>query len=108
MINTAVMGRGNEVDNYDYELAGKVFENLSLIDQSIERYLKEWKINRLPKVTLGILRLAVGEIDYMDDIPDSVAINEAVELAKKYGGDDDSSYVNGVLGAYVKGKQATV
>lgn len=104
IINSAVMGRGIEVDDYAYELAGKVYDNLTMIDYNIEKYLKEWKINRLPKVTLAILRLAMGEIDYMDDIPTNVAINEAVELAKKYGGEDDAPYVNGVLGAYVKGK----
>ncbi len=104
VINSAVVGRGIEVDDYAFELAGKVYDNIMTIDYNIEKHLKEWKINRLPKVTLSILRLAMGEIDYMEDIPNSVAINEAVELAKKYGGEDDAPYVNGVLGAYVKGK----
>ena len=104
VINNAVMGRDIEVDDYAFEVASKTFDNLVVIDAHIEQYLKDWKISRLPKTTLAILRLAIGEIDYMDDIPVSVAINESVEIAKKYATEEDASYINGVLGAYVKGK----
>lgn len=78
-----------------------VFSNLDLIDNTISENLKNWSINRLSKVSLAILRLAVYEILFVDDIPNSVSINEAVELAKKYGVEDDAKYVNGVLGAIV-------
>ena len=78
-----------------------VFSNLDLIDNTISENLKNWSINRLSKVSLAILRLAVYEIIFVDDIPNSVSINEAVELAKKYGVEDDAKYVNGVLGAIV-------
>ena len=78
-----------------------VFFNLDLIDNTISENLKNWSINRLSKVSLAILRLAVYEIIFVDDIPNSFSINEAVELAKKYGVEDDAKYVNGVLGAIV-------
>ena len=71
------------------------------IDTLISKYLRGWKIYRLPKINLAILRLAVYEIKYTD-IPHSVAINEAVELAKTYSGTEDASFINGVLGSVVK------
>ena len=73
--------------------------NLKEIDELIDRYSVRWKTSRLPKVDLAILRLALTEICYLTDIPVSVTINEAVELAKRFGGEEDPSFVNGVLGA---------
>ena len=61
-----------------------------------------WKISRISKISLALLRVAIYEMLYQDDIPVSVSINEAVELAKKYTGVDDSAFVNGVLGAVAK------
>ena len=72
------------------------------IDSIIEANLKDWTISRLPKVSLAVLRLAVAEIKYVDEVPDGVAVNEAVELAKKYGTTVDASFINGVLGAVAK------
>ena len=84
---------------------GKIVEeHQEEIDSIIQKFSPKWKINRLPKVTLAILRLAVCEIYWIDDIPIGASINEAVELAKKYGGDDDPAYVNGVLGSIVRAK----
>ncbi len=74
------------------------------IDDAIEGKLKGWKFNRLPKVSLSILRLAITEIMYGEPDMDSVVINEAVEIAKKYGGDDDYQFINGVLGALSREK----
>ena len=74
--------------------AGKVPE----IDELINSAAKGWKTSRMNKVDLTILRLAVYEMLWDDDVPEGVAINEAVELAKRFGGDDSSSFVNGVLG----------
>lgn len=73
------------------------FENLEIIDDKITPLLKNWTISRLPKVSLSILRLAITEICYLDDIPYQVAINEAIELAKQYGDDQAPAFVNGVL-----------
>ncbi len=68
------------------------------IDEIISQYSKGWKIDRIAKAELAILRLAVYEVKYDDDVPVGVAINEAVELAKKYGEDSGASFVNGILG----------
>ncbi len=80
-----------------------VKENADELDSIIEAHLSSWKLKRIPKVNLAILRLAIYEIKYVEDVPASVAINEAVELAKTYSGKEDASFVNGVLGAYVRG-----
>lgn len=91
-----------EVGEYAKELYQGVLDNKEEIDAVISSYSNGWKINRLPKVNLSILRLAVYEIRYVDNVPDSVAINEAVELAKKYSSKEDSSFINGVLGTVVR------
>jgi N utilization substance protein B len=75
-----------------------VFENLTELDSLVERNAKGWKLTRLAKIDLSILRLCIYEIRYRDDIPFNVSINEAVELAKKYGADDSGAFINGILG----------
>ncbi len=67
------------------------------IDAMIESALTEWKLSRLPVVDLTLMEMAVHEMFFMKDMPVSVSINEAVELAKKYGGEDSPAFVNGVL-----------
>ncbi len=76
--------------------------NIDTINEVIEKNTKGWSLNRLPKVTLAILRLAIGEMLFVDEVPASVSVNEAVELTKKYGTNEDASYINGVLGAVFK------
>lgn len=78
-----------------------IFKSLEMIDGKISEISKEWKINRLGKAELAILRLAVYEVLQDDDIPERVAINEAVELAKKYGSDQAPKFINGVLAQLV-------
>ena len=92
----------NNDKNYIDSSVRKCFENLELIDAKIQKHLKGWTLARLPKTTAAILRLAVTEIDFVDDVPYQVAINEAVELTKLYGNDDDPAFVNGVLASIVK------
>lgn len=76
------------------------------IDEIISKYLKKgWSISRISRPSLAILRLAVYEIKYLDSVPQSVSINEAVELSKKYS-IDESKFVNGVLGAFVRDIEA--
>lgn len=104
IIDTAVEERALEVNDYSESLALMVEKNREGIDADIEKYLSKWKISRLPRVTLAVLRLAVCELEYFADIPVKVTINEAIELAKKYASEDDASYINGVLGSYVKEK----
>ena len=68
------------------------------IDELISYTAKGWKIERMSKVDLSILRLSIYELMFDEDIPKKVAINEAVELAKEYGGEDSASFINGILG----------
>lgn len=75
-------------------------EKLSEIDEMIGERASGWNLNRIGKVELTILRLAVYEMLFDEAIPDSVAINEAVELAKKYGGDESYSFINAVLSKF--------
>ncbi|HBZ02294.1 MAG TPA: transcription antitermination factor NusB [Lachnospiraceae bacterium] len=78
-----------------------ISDNLSSIDECIEKNSNGWKLARIGKSELAILRVAVYEILFDDDIPDKVAINEAVELAKEYAGDKSASFINGVLSGLV-------
>jgi transcription antitermination factor NusB len=77
-------------------------ENLAEIDKKLDKHSNKWKIRRLGKSELAILRLAIYEIDYDDDIPEKVAINEAVELAKSYCDDNSAGFINGVLSGIIK------
>jgi N utilization substance protein B len=88
--------------SYIREKTLDVADRLGEIDEIINTYSEGWSTNRLGKAELAIMRLAVYEIKFDDEIPNSVAINEAVELSKKYGGDNSSSFVNGVLAKIIK------
>lgn len=79
-----------------------VYNNVDEIDAIISKYSTGWKIDRISKVSLAILRLAIFEIKFLEDIPSGVSVNEAVELAKEFGLSEDASYVNGLLGAYIR------
>ncbi len=79
-----------------------VIDHLNEIDGLIESSTENWKIERISKVELAIIRLAVAEIYYISEIPQSVSINEAVELGKKFAGDDSGKFVNGILGKIVR------
>ena len=87
-----------EPDEFCRELVVGVEKHLTEIDDTIGEVSENWAVSRMPLVDRNILRLATYEILYDDDVPASVAINEAVELAKVYGGEDSSKFVNGVLG----------
>ncbi len=88
--------------NYLERVVNGVQKNIDVIDKKIEENLKNWKFNRLSKVDLSILRIAMFEILFSEDIPDKVALNEGIELAKKYSADNSATFVNGVLGNIVK------
>ena len=77
-------------------------KELQELDDLISKFLVKWTISRLPRMDLAILETAAYEILYVDEVPTSVAINEAVKLSKKYGTPDSSSYVNGVLSSLEK------
>ena len=106
IIELAVESRQLEPAPFANELATGVLEHKAELDEKIEKYSIGWANSRISKVVMSILRIAVYEILYVDSIPVSVTINEAVELAKKYGGDGDSGFVNGILGTYVRAEKA--
>ena len=81
---------------------GSILKRLPEIDDKIHSICEGWRLERLGKPELAILRLAVYEMKWDEDVPVGVAINEAVELAKKYSMQEDAAYINGVLGAFAK------
>lgn len=97
-------------DSNQLEYFNRLFEaavgNLTAIDGKLEACSENWKIGRMAKVDLAILRLSAAEILYLEDVPDSASINEAVDMAKKFGGDDSGKFINGILGKVVRSKDA--
>ena len=80
----------------------KLKEHLEEIDQIMARHANGWKPSRITPISRSAIRLCIFEMKYMDDVPHKVAINEAVELVKKYGAEEDPAFVNGVLGSIMK------
>ena len=102
ILETAVEFREFETDEYTVNTFRGVYENLETIDAKISANSQKWGIARISRVSLAILRLALYEILFIDEIPESVSANEAVELAKKYAAESDASFINGVLGAVIR------
>ena len=94
--------RDFKVSSFARELLQFAVENKNEINEKIASLTVKWDMKRISKVSLSVLQLAFGEIMNFSDIPVSVTINEAVELCKKYGGEDDFSFVNGILGSFAK------
>lgn len=88
---------------YILDKLNNIVERISEIDEKINEYSEGWKVDRLGKVELSIIRLAVYELLYDEDIPTGVAINEAVELAKTFGSDSAPAFINAVLGKIFRG-----
>ena len=88
---------GDDDKKYIEDVVKACFEHLADIDNAISANLKNWKIERISRVDLSILRLASAEIMYIDSIPDKVSVNEAVNIAKTYGDDNSPAFINGVL-----------
>ena len=91
-----------EIREYTERLVRGTLEKLSSVDPTIERYAENWEMDRMACVDRNILRLAAFEMLFVEDIPVKVAINEAVELAKRYGEADSSKFVNGILDRIAK------
>lgn len=102
IIDNAVIGRQLQIDSYARKLVNTTLTHMEEIDAVIEPNLRKWSKNRISKVALTALRCGVCEILYDSEIPAGVSINEAVEIAKKFSGKEDSSFVNGVLSSVVK------
>jgi len=102
ILTDALDARDFVVDKFAKRVAVGVEENAERINEAIASSIKGWNINRISKVCLAILKLSVFEILFEENLPVSVSINEAVELAKIYGGENDAPYVNGVLSTIEK------
>lgn len=102
LINDVKNIRGEKISSFSLNLFSGTVQNIEDIDIYIEKHLKGWKKERLSRVVISILRLAVFEMIYEKEMPNSVCINEAVELAKKYAYKEDASFINGVLGSLDK------
>ncbi len=102
IIDAAGLSRDIIIDDFAEKIAVGVEENEETLNARIEKNIRGWKMNRLSKVALALMKLSIYEMMFEKDIPVSVSINEAVDLAKKYGGADDAPFVNGVLGSVAK------
>ena len=105
LIGYAVEAQLMEPTVFSSFLFKQVYEKLQEIDSVIETYAIGWKKERISKVALSVLRLAICEILFVDSIPSSVSANEAVELAKKYAAAEDASFINGILGSFIRGRK---
>ena len=94
------------VNDYTIELVEGVQEHRPRIDDILAQYAEGWTVDRMPDVDRAVLRLGVYELLWRDDVPDAVAIDEAVELAKTLSTDESPRFVNGVLGRVLKDRAA--
>ena len=90
---------------YIRRLTALIAEKRDELDAYIERYARGWRVDRLSRTALAVLRCAICEILYLEDVPVGAAINEAVELDKKYDDADTVAFVNGVLGSFARGER---
>ena len=105
IIEAAQESRDLECSAFCRRLVNGLAAHQEEVDEAIRANTKGWNFRRLSKVALAVLRVAVYELLFEEDIPDGVSANEAVELAKYYGGKDDASYVNGVISGVIRSKR---
>lgn len=86
-----------EVIDFSNRINAGTAENLDAVDEIISKYSKNWKLSRISKIDMNILRIAVYELLFIKDVPAKVVINEAIEIAKKYGTEESGSFINGIL-----------
>ena len=89
---------------YIRQLTGLVYEHYYELSQEIENYARGWSVERISKIAATILRCAMCEILYIDDVPPAAAANEAVELAKRYEEPETAAFINGILGSFIREK----
>ena len=107
LLEAAAAARDAEPDEFALGLVERVVEHCEHLDELIESHSENWKLERISRVSLAALRIAFCELEYFDDIPQGATINEAVELVKKYGAEDEAAYLNGILGSYVRGASSS-
>ena len=106
IVEIAIESEVIEKDSFMNAIIKAADENITEIDAEIEKNLKGWSKSRISKVSLALLRMAIAEMKYLDEIPVGVSINEAVEICKLYGSDEDKSFINGVLGSVARSIEA--
>ncbi|MBE6792242.1 MAG: transcription antitermination factor NusB [Ruminococcaceae bacterium] len=106
ILEASAEARDVEADDFALRLAEGAEVRFEESDDLIAQNARNWSTERISRVALAIMRLAIYEMQYEESIPVSVSINEAVELAKKYGGDEDASFINGVLGGIARSVEA--
>lgn len=102
IMTSATEDREERISSFARELFLRADENLGDINEKIERCADNWRIDRIDRVTLTVLRLAACEIDYFPEIPVEITVNEALEVARYFGEADSVGFINGVLGKYAK------
>lgn len=102
IISTAKLTRNLQANKFTLEIVNGVLSNCTQIDSIIQRNTENWDKSRLSKVSLLLLRVAVYEMLFCHNIPVNVSINEAIELSKKYSPEEETSFINGVLGGVAK------
>ncbi len=88
---------GGETDKFLERLVSGVLEHRQELDRLIERFSENWRLDRIDVIDRNILRMALFELLYCEDIPPKVTINEAIDLGKRYGSEDSGSFINGIL-----------
>ena len=102
LTNHAENDEEHPVDGFSKLLLNAYYDHSAEVDDEIRAHLRNWTMERLPRVSLTVLRLAIAEMLFGGENKPAVAINEAVELTKKYGADEDYQFVNGLLGAVAR------
>ena len=105
ILKIAVESEVIEKNKMTADIVRKAEEHIDEIDGVIEKNLKGWSKQRISKVSLALLRMAVCEMKYFDKVPVGVSINEAVEICTVYGSDEDKSFINGILGSIAREKE---
>ena len=100
--NMKELAPGLDDKGFSENLVKEVMENISAIDKQIEKYAPDWPIEQITIIDRNILRIGIYELKFSPEIPPKVAINEAIELAKTFGGESSGRFVNGVLGTIYK------
>jgi N utilization substance protein B len=107
-LDRAIDAGEGPTNDYTGVLVRGVVENQARIDELLTEYSQGWTLTRMPAVDRNVLRLGVYELLYVDDVPDAVAVSEAISLVRDLSTDESPTFVNGILGAIEKSKPSTV
>ena len=97
-----------KTDEFSRDLVKAVYDNKEKINGIISPHLKGWSIERISKISLAVLQISCAQLLFFNDISENIVINEAVEISKEFGGDDDYAFVNGILGSIVRDSDSSV